>query len=53
MESGFASIPRPWLTSVASRGSSLKSDPALDAEGVPGACHADFDDEATIAVGVS
>ena len=41
MESGFGSIPRPWLTSVASRGSSLKSAAAVDAEDVPGACHAE------------
>ena len=34
-------IPVPWLTSVASHGSSLKSAPAVDAEGVPGACHAE------------
>ena len=38
---GFDSIPVPWLTSVASHGSSLKSAPAVDAEGVPGACHAE------------
>ena len=38
---GFDGIPVPWLTSVASRGSSLMSAPAVDAEGVPGACHAE------------
>ena len=39
--SRFDVFPVPWLRPAASRGCRLKSAAAVDAEDVPGACHAE------------